>query len=56
MKKAKQYHGCGEEYKVEERERGSNIIPFNIEAFGKNIKWGIGEEDGIFGEENLDLK
>ena len=34
----------GEEYNVKERERGSNI------------KWGIGEGDGNFGEENQDMK
>ena len=29
--------------------------PFNIEAVGKNIKWGRGEGDGNFGEEKRDL-
>ena len=31
-------------------------LPFNIEAVGKNIKWGRGKEDGNFGEENQDKK
>jgi len=26
MKRGRIYHGCGEEYNVEKRERGSNII------------------------------
>ena len=25
-KRGREYHGCGEEYNVEKRERGSNII------------------------------
>ena len=38
-KRGREYHGCGEEYIVEERERANNIIfPFVIEAVGKNIK------------------
>ena len=31
-------------------------IPYNFEAVGKNIKRRRGEGDGIFGEENQDLK
>ena len=49
MKRGRKYHGCGEEYDVERRERGGNII-FSIilKAVGKIIKlfffkWG-GEE------------
>ena len=31
-------------------------LPYNIEAVGKHIKWGKGEMDGHFGEENKDFK
>ena len=56
MKRGRKY-GFGEEYNVEKMERGSNIyLPYNIEAVGENIKWGRGDEDGNFGEENQDLK
>ena len=45
MKRGRECHSCGEEYNVE---------IYNIEAVGKNIKWGKGE--GNFREESLDLK
>ena len=61
---------AGEEYQFVKRE--GNIVavgkiitwkngkqchlPFNIEAVGKNIKWGRWKEDGNFGEENQDKK
>ena len=42
---------------MEKRLRGSNIICSIILRLwpGKNIKWGKGEGDGNFGEENQDL-
>ena len=34
------YHGCGEEYDVEKKEKGKQYnLPYNIEDVGKNIKW-----------------
>ena len=42
-KEGREYHGCGEEYTVEKREWGSNIISYIFEAVGK-IKWGKGAE------------
>ena len=30
-------------------------VPYNIEAVGKNLKFGRGEGDGNFGEENQDF-
>ena len=54
VKRGREYHGCMEEYNVEKRERGSNIIfPVIIGQFGRKSS---GEEDGNFGEENQDLK
>ena len=47
----REYHGCKEEYNVEKREAGSNIIlQCNIVAVRKNIKWVKGEGNGNFGE------
>ena len=31
-------------------------LPYNIEAVEKNIKWGRGERDGVFEEENQNFK
>ena len=31
-------------------------LSYNNKAVGKNIKWGRGEGDGNFGEENVDFK
>ena len=47
VKRVREYHGCGEEKKTWKK---------IIETVGKHIKWGKGEEDGHFGEENKDLK
>ena len=41
IKRGMEYHGCGEEYKVDKRKRG--IIFYDIEAVWKNIKSGKGE-------------
>ena len=49
MKREGKYHGCGEEYHMEKRERGSNIIfPIILRRLGR-ISNG---EDGNFWEEN----
>ena len=39
--------------KTYERGKQYNLL-YNIDAIGKNIKWGKGEGDGNFGEENKD--
>ena len=45
------------EYNVEKKGRVKLYhFSYNIKAVGKNIKLGRGEGDGIFGEENKDLK
>ena len=46
----------GEEYNVKKVNGEQYHLPYDIKAIGKNISWGIGEEDGHFGEENRDLK
>ena len=51
MKIGREYHGCWEEYYLEKRETGNNII-----SVGKNIKGERGEGDEHFWEENQDLK
>ena len=51
-----QYYCCWEEYNVEKKGKGKEChLPYIVEAV-RNIKWGKGEWDGNFGEENQDLK
>ena len=53
VKRGRKYHGSGEEYNVEKRERGSNIILlYNIEEY----QAGKRERGRNFEEENQDLK
>ena len=54
VKRGRKYYGCGEEYNVEKRERGSNIIFPILLKLSRRISRGEGEENG--GEENQDLK
>ena len=44
VKRGREYHVCGEEYNVGKWESGRKItlIPNNVNATGKNIKWGRG--------------
>ena len=56
VKRGMEYHGFEEEYNVEKGKVISSSLPFNIDAVGKKIKWGRGEGDGNFGEENKDHK
>ena len=54
VKRGRTYHGCGEEYNVEKRQRGSNVIfPVILRLLGRIS---IGEEDGNFREENQGKK
>ena len=45
------YYGCGEEYNVKKGKQYH--LPYNIQAVGKNIKWGRGRE---FWEEYKDFR
>ena len=54
MKSGREYHGCREEYNVEIRERGSNIIfPIILKLLGRISSEKV---NGNFGEENQDKK
>ena len=56
VKRRKNYYGCGEEYNMEKRERGSNIIfpiilwPLGRISSGEELKGGL----KILEEENKD--
>ena len=40
VKRGREYHGCGEENNMGKKERGKQYhLTYNIQAFGKNIKW-----------------
>ena len=61
MKRGREYHGCGEEYNLVKRDRGSNIS-YDIEAAWKNIKWEKGQrgrkwpDKSTTGYDKLDFK
>ena len=44
MKRGRKYHGCGEEYNVEKRDRGSNVIFLIILRLFKVGKRGRGRK------------
>ena len=49
VKRRREYHGCGEEYKEGKMERESNIIfPTILRLFGRISSVGRGEGDGKF--------
>ena len=55
VKRGRQYHGCGEEYNVEKRERGSNIIfPMILRLLGRISRREAGKGPGwtFFGEKS----
>ena len=53
VKRGIKYHGCGEKYNVEKRERGSNItFPIILRLFGMEE----GKNGEKFGQENHDLE
>ena len=54
VKRGMEYHGCGEDYNVEKREKGSNV-PFPI-ILRLRRRISRGEGCGSFGEEIRDLK
>ena len=57
VKRERKYFGFGEVYNVEKGKGEGNIIcPIVLELLRKNIKWGRGERDGNFGQENQDIK
>ena len=37
IKRGREYYGCGEDYNIEKRERGSNIIPYTLYLIPYNI-------------------
>ena len=48
VKRGREYHGCGEEYNMEKKEKKKHDhLPYNIKAAGKNMKWGKGGRPGI---------
>ena len=52
MKRGREYHSCGEEYNMEKREMGSNIIfPIIFNLLGRISSGEKGNEDRNFGEE-----
>ena len=57
VKSGREYHGCGAEYNVVKREKGSNIIfPIILRLLGRISSGEEGMGDGNFWEENQDLK
>ena len=57
MKRGRKYHGLGEEYNVEKRERGSNIIfPLILRLFRRISSGEEGKGFGNYEEENKALK
>ena len=52
VKRGREYHGCGEEYNMEERVRGTNIIFIIILRLLGRIS--SEEKDGNFGEKCQD--
>ena len=51
----REYHGCGDGTRKKGKGKQYHLT-YNIQAVGKNIKWGEAEGDGHFLEENQDLK
>ena len=45
VKRGREYYGCGEKYNVDKFGKGKQYhLSYNIEAVGKNIKWGRGQK------------
>ena len=48
VKRGRIYYGYGEEYNMEKKGKGKQYhLLYNIQAVGKNIKWGRLEDRGI---------
>ena len=56
LKEEREYHGCGEEYIVDKRKRGSKIIFPIILRLYERISSGEEGRRGNIWEENQDLK
>ena len=57
VKRGREYHGCGEQYNLKKRERGSNMIfSMILRLFGRVSSWGEGKGSVNMGKKIKILK